>query len=418
TKLLINKDLFGIYLWELGGNIIPFRESAAGETFHDMDWSPDGRFIAYSSTELFRRCATCEAYYQDIFIDSLDRTVHRHLTAEFTNASSPDWAPDGQSIAFAADGEIFLFSLYANKAFNLTQHDANEINPKWSPDGRLIAFLSDREGLATLYVMNSDGLNVREVADLDINLYGEGPDVTQSYTYTWLPDGKQILYSSTTFTETSGSREYSLNNKLIDLETGKITDLRFPFEGSLAAWYMPSNLEIVSSYQTPPPFEPVSEIPPGEFLFVSLYDDDYTCLDGLCACPVPETPPYSFSFEEDRLLLLKYHFEPMPDDWIAFRRDHQASILYSFYSSQVAELRLFSSLPLTTPVGNFVISGVNSRGEIQVQTKEENTIIGVGRKAYSEEPEQKDPGCRVLHKYSLTNYGFIKDQNVKLVTGW
>ena len=108
----------------------------------------------------------------------------------------------------------------------------------------------------------------------------------------------------------------------------------------------------------------------------------------------------------------------MPEDWIAFRREYQASILYSFFSSQISELRLFSSLPLTTPVGNFVVSGVNAKGEILVQTPDETTVVPVGRNAYSQEPEQKQLDCKVLHKYSLTNYGFIKDENVKLVTGW
>jgi Tol biopolymer transport system component len=420
NQMLISKDKLGMYFWEPSGNFTTFRNSTADETFHEIDWSPNGDFIAYASTELFRRCETCQAYYHDIFIDSLDGSVHRHITAQFTSASSPNWAPDGQSIAFDADGEIFLFSLDANKTFNLTQHDANEMSPKWSPDGRFIAFLSDRAGLATLYVMNSDGSEVREVVDLDINLYGEGlePEPTQVYTYTWLPDGKRILYSSTIFTPTTERRDYIYINKLIDIETGNIVDVQLPFEGSLAAWYMPSNLEIVPSYQTPLPFEAVSEMPSGEFLFVFLHDDDFTCLDGLCACPVPEMPPDPFKFEGNQLLLAKQDFEPMPDDWIAFRKNRQASILYSFYGSQVSELRLFSSLPLTTPVGNFVIRGVNARGEILVQTPDGTTIVAVGRNAYSQEPEQREEECKVLHKYSLTNYGFIKDEDVRLVTGW
>jgi hypothetical protein len=171
-------------------------------------------------------------------------------------------------------------------------------------------------------------------------------------------------------------------------------------------------------HQTPFPLEDASEIPPGEFLFVSLKDDNYTCLDGLCACPVSETPAESFRFVDDKLLLIKYDFEPIPEDWVAFRKNNQASVLYNFYGSQLAEFRLFSSFPVATPVGNFVIGGVNSRGEIQVQSKDGHTLIRVGSRAYSEEPKQEDEGCRILHKYSLTNYGFIKDENVKLITGW
>jgi hypothetical protein len=170
--------------------------------------------------------------------------------------------------------------------------------------------------------------------------------------------------------------------------------------------------------QTSLPFEAVSETPPGEFLFVFLQDDSYTCLDGLCACPVWETPAESFRFVDDQLLLMKYDFEPMPEDWVAFRTNNQASILYNFYGPQLAEFRLFSWFPVATPVGNFVISGVNLQGEIQVQSKDGHTVIGVGSAVYSEEPKQEDEDCRLLHKYTLTNYGFIKDESVKLVTGW
>jgi hypothetical protein len=167
------------------------------------------------------------------------------------------------------------------------------------------------------------------------------------------------------------------------------------------------------------PLESLSEIPSGEFLFVFLNDDDYsTCLDGLCACPVSEFPADSFKFVDDKLLLIKQDFEPMPEDWITFRKNSQASILYNYYGSQFAEFRLFSSVPVETPLGNFVIMGMNLRGEIQVQTKDEITILGVGSKVFSEEPEQKEEGCKILHKYSLTNYGLIRDEDVELVTGW
>lgn len=180
----------------------------------------------------------------------------------------------------------------------------------------------------------------------------------------------------------------------------------------------PPSESVSDPSQTPPPFEYVSEMPPGEFLFLFLHDDDYTCLDGLCACPVSETPPPSFEFIDEILYLNPYLFEEIPEDWVALRKDRQAIALYGFSGSQHAEFRLFSSFPLETHEGNFVIHGVNPQGEIQVQSNDEYRVIPVGSNASSEEPEQEDEGCRVLHKYSLTNHGLIKDENVRFKREW
>ena len=60
------------------------------------------------------------------------------------------------------------------------------MRPVWSPDGKQIAFTSNRNGNYDIYVMNSDGSNVRQ-----ITRNKERDDYPA-----WHPNGKQILYVS------------------------------------------------------------------------------------------------------------------------------------------------------------------------------------------------------------------------------
>ena len=45
----------------------------------------------------------------------------------------------------------------------ITEHSSIDTSPSFSPDGKFIAFNSDRSGLQQIYVMRSDGSNVKEL---------------------------------------------------------------------------------------------------------------------------------------------------------------------------------------------------------------------------------------------------------------
>ncbi len=126
-----------------------------------------------------------------------------------------DWSTDGQSILFA-DGDIFVASSDGTNVRNLTQDAAGYLYPTWSPNGHLIAFIRRDGTLNSLYIMNNDGAEINKVADLAIrNSYS-------MFNYTSLPNSKYILY----------------DNKLIDIDTGVISELSFPFDPSSAVWFM------------------------------------------------------------------------------------------------------------------------------------------------------------------------------------
>lgn len=117
-------------------------------------------------------------------------------------------------------------------AVNLTNHPAIDVSPTWSPDGKQIAFVSDRNGELQIYVMNSDGSNLRRITsggystdpswspNIDVNkiafvrvegaeanIYTINTDGSDEQRLTsgsgrnenpsWSPDGHYIAFSST-----------------------------------------------------------------------------------------------------------------------------------------------------------------------------------------------------------------------------
>jgi tricorn protease len=97
----------------------------------------------------------------------------------------PDVSPDGETVAFAHQGDVFRVPVDGGLATRLTVHEAYESRPRWGPEGERIAFQSDRWGGEDLFVMGADGRGVRRLTwhSADDELGG------------WTPDGG-VLFST------------------------------------------------------------------------------------------------------------------------------------------------------------------------------------------------------------------------------
>jgi 3-deoxy-D-manno-octulosonate 8-phosphate phosphatase (KDO 8-P phosphatase) len=101
----------------------------------------------------------------DIYtVTAFGGAVETQLTVFNGTDMDPNWAPDGNKIAFISTRggsgapNIFVMNADGSDVTALTEGSFNT-SPQWSPDGRLIAFISLRDGNPEIYVMNADGSN-------------------------------------------------------------------------------------------------------------------------------------------------------------------------------------------------------------------------------------------------------------------
>lgn len=98
-------------------------------------------------------------------------------------------AISGQTVVFAAEGDLWSVAASGGLAHRLTSHAAEETDPTISPDGKTIAFTARYEGPAALYTMPvSGGAPTRWTYDADAAI-----------ATSWTPDGK-LVYKTLQYT--------------------------------------------------------------------------------------------------------------------------------------------------------------------------------------------------------------------------
>lgn len=122
-------------------------------------------------------------------------------------ADTPLWlrypaiSPDGSTIAFCYQGDIFTVPSSGGAAKRITTNPAYDYMPVWSPDGRSIAFASDRNGNMDVYVVSAEGGVPRAVTVNSVNetpvLFIDNDHIL--YSASMLPDRKDIQFPSGQF---------------------------------------------------------------------------------------------------------------------------------------------------------------------------------------------------------------------------
>ena len=146
-------------------------------------WSPDGEWIAYDRTFSYPELSEVAGIWA-VNLDGNNKV-------KIAQGRFPNWSPDGNYVIFVGlYNEIYRVN--RNDTSTVTQltslnhidkYATDNRNPKYSPDGTEIAFYSKpRTGPPAIWVMNSDGSNLRKVS----------PDY--AWRFDWSPDGDKIVF--------------------------------------------------------------------------------------------------------------------------------------------------------------------------------------------------------------------------------
>lgn len=124
-------------------------------------WSPDGKYIAYSSYKMGPSLLKKDMGKQAgpmLYLKDIDSGKAMLLSSQPGLNTGAAWAPNGREIALTLSHkgtpDIFTIDLQGKIQQQIVQGYGIDVSPAFSPDGSKIAFVSNRSGSPQIYVMD------------------------------------------------------------------------------------------------------------------------------------------------------------------------------------------------------------------------------------------------------------------------
>ena len=161
------------------------------------EWSPDGTKIVFASIRDGKPL---------VGVMNGDGSSEKMLTPRKT----PCWSRDGQWIAFARDGQIWVMNADGSDIHRITNSDTAKSGPSWSPDDKQMVFIlwgnpgSQTDPQPQIGIMNSDGTNQRFLTTENRTNLCHQPDGSETFLApahdtnapAWSPVGNRIAFWS------------------------------------------------------------------------------------------------------------------------------------------------------------------------------------------------------------------------------
>jgi Tol biopolymer transport system component len=146
--------------------------------------SPDGRMLAYVAP-------ADSADNRVLWVRSLDGAEPRSLSGT-RGAQAPFWSPDGQSIAFAADGRLLAVSVAGGPPRTICDFPYSFQGGTWNADGTIL-FARGVAGSNSIAKVSASGGDPVAVMQPDA-----AQDQSSLFFPQFLPDGRHFIYLAST----------------------------------------------------------------------------------------------------------------------------------------------------------------------------------------------------------------------------
>ena len=148
-----------------------------------------------------------------------------------------DFSKDGRWIAYLSypEGALWRSKADGSDKLQLTFPPLQVHLPRWSPDGKQIAFIGLKPGEpAKIHIVPADGGEPRRVLP---------QDAAEEYDPVWSPDGNRLLFSKNPFAEVRSPQERDL--EIVDLKTRQVAPVQGS-EGLYSARWSPDGRYLVA----------------------------------------------------------------------------------------------------------------------------------------------------------------------------
>ena len=158
----------------------------------------------------------------------LENRIVEKITNHPSIDTSPSYSPNGKYICFNSDRsgyqQIYVMKSDGSNVKRISFGNGIYGTPVWSPRGDLIAFTKLHKGKFYIGVMRTDGTGERLLTE---NFYQEAPS--------WSPNGRVLIFYRETKTDQNGEG-FSAKLWSIDLTGYNERMVKTPTDGSDPSW--------------------------------------------------------------------------------------------------------------------------------------------------------------------------------------